>query len=162
MKRFARFIFAFVLVLPFITFAQDVAVVDPTSIITEGVKTLFASAQNKNWALFIPTLVVLLVTVFRWLGNRFAKEGTGFHKFLDNKWTKWAMNFVTTMSGAFIGAATAKQPITVNLVLNAVMLAFTAAGGVEFMRDVMSSINTKKAKDAGGAAVADPGKTLNG
>lgn len=162
MTRFARITFVFLITFGFIAFAQSTADLDPTNLLTQGVKTLAESAQAKNWALFIPTLVVLLVTGVRWVGSKLAAEGTLFRKFLDNKWTKWGMNFATTFCGALVGAATAKLPISANLIINALMMSFAAAGGVEFFRDVVESVSVKKATTAGTNAVADPGKTLNG
>lgn len=161
MRLYSKFLILLAFALPVAAFAQATVELDPVNILSTGVKTLAESAQSKNWALFIPTLVVLIVTLVRWLGTKLAAEGTGFRKFLDNKWTKWGMNFATTFCGALIGAATAKMPVNANLIVNALMMSFAAAGGVEFFRDVVESISVKKATDAGTNAVADPGKTLN-
>ena len=157
--------FIFALVLPFIVFAQaaidPAAALDPVQLLTAGVRTLAESAQSKNWALFIPTLVVLIVTGVRWIGKKLAAEGTKFRAFLDNKWTKWGMNFVTTFAGAFIGAATMKVAISPSIVVNGFLMAFAAAGGVEFFRDVVDGVAVKKATTAGDAAAKGPGGTLN-
>ena len=161
MRLYFKFAVLLAFALPIAAFAQDLAA-DPVSLLASGVKTLAESAQSKNWALFIPTLVVLVVTLVRWLGGKLAAEGTVVRKVLDNKWTKWGMNFATAFCGALIGAATAKMAVNANLIINALMMSFAAAGGVEFFRDVVESVSTKKAVTAGNAAVADPGKTLNG
>ena len=156
-----KFYVILLIALPIAALAQDPAAVDPVNLLAQGVKTLAESAQSKNWALFIPTLIVLLVTAVRWLGSKLAAEGTLFRKFLSNKWTKWGMNFATAFCGALVGAATAKMPVTANLIINALMMAFAAAGGVEFFRDVVDSVSKDKATTAGNAAAKDPGSTLN-
>ena len=161
MKRFTKLVLTALFIFPLVTLAQD-ASTDPVGLLTAGTKTLAESAQNKNWALFIPTLVVLVVTVFRYVASKFAVEGTKFRTFVDNRWTKWGLNFVTTFCGALVGAATLKTQFSVNLVVNSLLMSFTAAGGIEFFNDVVKAFVAKPAVTAGTNAAKNPGPTLNG
>lgn len=135
---------------------------DPTAILGQILQQLMDAAKAGKWVLVVPLAILLVVAGLRWVGGKVAGPETGFGKFLANKWTRWAMNFATTFCGALVTAASTGTAITPSLVVASIVMSLTAAGTLELARDVVDSLTAKKAQDAGKAAAANPGPTLNG
>lgn len=150
-----------------VAFAQSVVdpnaiPADPTAVLEQILQQLMEATKAGKWVLVVPLAILLVVAGLRWVGSKVAGPETGFGKFLANKGTRWAMNFLTTFCGALITASSTGTGVTPGLVIASIIMSLTAAGTLELARDVMNGVVVKRAQDAGKAATVNPGPTLNG
>jgi len=112
---------------------------DPTADPADWLKTVFNYAMKKE---FIPLLAAILVGVvafLRWKG----KDGTPkipivkWVPWFGTKWGGWTLNLIVSLIGAIGTALASVGPggVTWGLILQAVLVAITAATGWQLWKD---------------------------
>lgn len=159
MARFVRWSVLLLFVVPVVAWAAETA----ADLDFEGLaRVLYRAIQGGQWATVISVVIVLLVAGLKKWGKHIPNVGP----FLETTLGGWTLNFLTTASGSLSVAAMAGAPVTWVLLAKIAALAFSTAGALEFLRDLGDWWKRKRtpleaAKDAGAAAAADPGPTIN-
>jgi len=126
----------------------------------EVAQTIFNAVTNKQYSLVASLAVVLLV-----LGARkFAPNSSGFGIWLNSRIGAIVSNFVLSFGGAIATTAAAGEPFSFKILLQALIVALTAAGGWAIFKNVSDDLAEKKAQREGTTIAEDPSKveeTLN-
>lgn len=147
-----------VVLLPFAALAQDtvpgvIDFTDPGAV----AKVLLDAVMNKQWGIVVSLAITALIAMLR----KWVPEGTVVGKWFRTKLGAIITNFGISLGGAFLALFLAGAPFSFALVLKALSVALTAAGGWTVFKNVTEAINEKKASDAGAAATVKPTDTIN-
>ena len=124
-----------------LAFAQDVAV-PPGEDLGHLASTLIGAIQSGNWGIVVAAALVLLVSLVR----RFGSKVPFLQKPLSHPVVLWALPTVGSVAGAILTALASGTPLTVGLVLTAIMQGLAAVGLYVGAKKV------GEARDAGNAA----------
>jgi hypothetical protein len=120
-------------------------------------KLLFDAVMNKQWGIVVALTITALIAMLR----KWVPEGTVLGKWFRSKLGAIITNFAISLGGAFITLFMAGVPFSLGVVLKALSIAFTAAGGWTIFKNLTEAINEKKASNAGNAAASKPTDIIN-
>ena len=106
-----------------LAFAQDVAA-PPGEDLGHLASTLIGAIQSGNWGIVVAAALVLLVSLVR----RFGSKVPFLQKPLAHPVVLWALPTVGSVAGAILTALASGTPLTVGLVLTAIMQGLAAVG----------------------------------
>ena len=121
---------------------------DPVSAAT----ALLEAITKGDAALGVPVGLVILVHALRWAGGKFEGKWPKLDAVLNNPVVLWAMPTLLSAAGAVITSVTAGAPVTLALILKAVMIGLSANGLFN---------GAKKIDEARGAAAIEAAKIVN-
>jgi hypothetical protein len=132
MKTLKRFLASSVLVLAAFAFAQEVAAppaplftTDDASVVTSGLSSLLKDAKSGRIALAVVSGIILVTQLVLRFGARVpGKVGEA----LRSPWAKWILPQVLSVAGAIGTSLGLGQPLSVDLVLSAVLLGLAGGG----------------------------------
>lgn len=150
---------AFACMIPFVVHAQGTVAVlpgDPTDIGAMA-NLILGAVMNKQWGLLASLLVLLTVAGLR----KWVPETSKLGGWLRTKLGGIIANFAVTLSGTFATMFLAGAPFSFDMVLKALSVALSAAGGWAIFKNVSEAMDELKAQKTGLAAAAAPDDTLN-
>jgi hypothetical protein len=113
---------------------------------------LVTAVMQGRWGVVVSLGVTLLVAALR----KFVPTSTKFGAWMHGRIGAIVFNFATSLGLAFAAVFVSGSPITVDVVVRALQVALTAAGGWTIYKAIREEIEERAAAKAG-AAAAEPG-----
>lgn len=139
-------------------FTADLAALtaDPTNV-EVYVRLAMHAVVTGQWALLVSLILTLLVAGLR----KWVPEAWKLGAWLRTKLGGIVSSFSLSLGFGFVTALLSGQPFSVAVVLKALQIALGASGSWAIYKNIKEAINEKKAAEAGAAAAATPGATLD-
>ena len=94
---------------------------------------LLKAVTAGNWGLAVPLALLFLIGLAKFGREKFK---LGFLAFLDKRWGKWGLLFVSSAAGMLATAQLAGAGISLRLIMQSLIFAFSTAGVYNFWQDV--------------------------